>query len=73
MELAGIQNVPVIEGMHYPIRPNRHAKFALERQQFGMGHDAWLGSFNLPEPSSWNKYYHDRYKADPTMNPASTP
>lgn len=71
LELAGVKNVPVYEGMRYPIRPNRHSAFALERQQFGMGHDAWLGSLSLPEPASWEAFYRKLYKADPQMKPAA--
>lgn len=71
MELAGIKNVPVFEGIKYPLRPQRHANFELERKQCGMGHDAWLGSLNLPEPASWDEAYQKLYKSKPALKPAS--
>ena len=71
MELAGLKHILVHEGMRYPIRPNRHRLFALERRQFGMGHDAWLGSLNLPEPASWEAAYRKLYKDEPALRPAA--
>lgn len=71
MELAGLKHILVHEGMRYPIRPNRHTLFALERRQFGMGHDAWLGSLNLPEPASWEAAYRKLYKDEPALRPAA--
>ncbi|MGN1038691.1 MAG: nucleoside hydrolase, partial [Mailhella sp.] len=53
LELAGKNTIPVYSGMRYPLHPQRHELFAMERKQFGMGHDAWLGSLDLPEPASW--------------------
>lgn len=69
MELLGKKNIPVYEGMRYPIRPQRHELFAMERQQFGMGHDSWLGSLDIKEPVSWDAFYREQYKTAPTLQP----
>ena len=42
LEIAG-QNIPVAAGVDRPFRPQRYELFGLERQLFGMGHDAWVG------------------------------
>ncbi len=51
LEIEG-RNIPVLEGMRYPLRPQRHDLFEMERAQFGMGHDSWLDSLGRPEPAS---------------------
>jgi hypothetical protein len=43
LEIAG-QNIPVAAGVDRPFRPQRYELFGLERQLFGMGHDAWVGA-----------------------------
>ena len=60
LEIEG-RNIPVVEGMRYPLRPQRHELFEMERAQFGMGHDAWLGSLGRPEPASWQDFYKQQY------------
>lgn len=70
LELAGLKDIPVHEGMRYPLRPNRHALFSQERQQFGMGHDSWLGSLDMREPPSWDAFYRQQYQRDPVLKPA---
>ena len=69
LELAGISTIPVFEGARYPLRPQRHANFELERRQFGMGHDSWLGSLSIPEPASWEEAYQKLYNSKPTLKP----
>lgn len=69
LELEGLNSIPVAAGMQYPIRAQRHDRFELERQQYGMGHDPWLGSFGRPEPKSWQEFYRQRYGADPKLTP----
>ena len=60
LEIEG-KDIPVAVGMRYPLRPQRHALFELERKLCGMGHDAWLGSLNQPEPKSWEAAYQKHY------------
>ena len=69
LEKAGINNVPVAQGLVYPLRPNRHDGFHIERKNIGRGHDYWVGSFNLPKPASWEAAYADTYKAKPKLAP----
>ena len=59
----------VMQGMRYPLRPQRHELFEMERAQFGMGHDAWLGSIGRPEPTSWLEFYKKHYKSEPKFKP----
>ena len=68
LEIEGL-DIPVVEGMRYPLRPQRHELFEMERAQFGMGHDAWLGSIGRPEPTSWLEFYTIHSKRDPTFKP----
>ncbi len=70
MELAGIKDVPVFEGIRYPLRPQRHANFELERRLSGIG-NSWTGSLSLPEPASWEEAYQKRYESKPVLKPAS--
>ena len=71
LEIEG-KNIPVAEGMQYPLRPDRHEQFELERKQFGMGHDAWLGSLGRPQPASWSAFYQKQYGRAPTFKPIDT-
>lgn len=68
LETAG-RNIPVLEGMRYPLRPQRHELFETERAQFGMGHDSWLGSLGRPEPAGWLDFYRSRYGQAPEFKP----
>ena len=68
LEIEG-RDIPVVEGMRYPLRPQRHELFEMERAQFGMGHDAWLGSIGRPEPTSWLEFYKKHYKSEPKFKP----
>ena len=45
LEILGYTNIPVAQGLIYPLRPHRHEGFKLERKTHGRGHDTWLGSF----------------------------
>ncbi|MDR2124759.1 MAG: nucleoside hydrolase [Desulfovibrio sp.] len=69
LEIEGKSFIPVAAGLAYPLRPNRHELFALERNLLGAGHDSWLGSFGLPEPKSWQEVYTKRYGLAPTAKP----
>ena len=69
LDQAGFKDIPVAQGLVYPLRPNRHEGFAIERKSIGRGHDGWVGSFNLPKPTSWEAAYVDTYKASPTLKP----
>lgn len=71
LEIEG-KNIPVAEGMRYPLRPHRHELFEMERKQFGMGHDAWLGSLGRPEPASWKAFYQEHYARAPQYQPIDT-
>ena len=66
LEIEG-RDIPVVEGMRYPLRPQRHELFEMERAQFGMGHDAWLGSIGRPEPTSWLEFYKKHYKSETNL------
>ena len=68
LEIAG-QNIPVAAGVDRPFRPQRYELFGLERQLFGMGHDAWVGAFGYPKPESWQKVYRERYGKEPQSRP----
>jgi inosine-uridine nucleoside N-ribohydrolase len=61
LEIEGRADVPVAAGLEYPLRPQRHELFELEREKNGMGHDAWLGSFGLKKPASWQDVYTKQY------------
>ncbi|MDR3348903.1 MAG: nucleoside hydrolase [Acidaminococcales bacterium] len=71
LEIEGKSSVPVAAGLAYPLRPNRHELFELERPLFGRGQDAWVGCFGLPEPKSWQEDYIKRYgiAPDPAVKP----
>lgn len=56
-------------GVDRPFRPQRYELFGLERQLFGMGHDAWVGAFGYPKPESWQKVYRERYGKEPQSRP----
>ena len=71
LEIEG-RNIPVVEGMRYPLRPQRHELFEMERAQFGMGHDAWLGSLGRPEPTSWQDFYKQQYGREAQFKPLNT-
>ena len=69
LELAGRTDIPVAMGLAYPFRPQRHELFETERATQGMGHDAWLGSFGLKQPSDWQDAYRSRYGKEPEAAP----
>ena len=68
LEIEG-RNIPVALGMQYPLRPQRHELFEMERKQFGMGHDSWLGSLGREEPASWQAFYQKQYGRAPQFHP----
>ncbi|MBQ4567064.1 MAG: nucleoside hydrolase [Desulfovibrio sp.] len=69
LELLGRTDIPVAMGLAYPFRPQRHELFEVERMTQGMGHDAWLGSFGLKQPASWQEFYRTHYGKEPTFVP----
>ncbi len=69
LEDAGCASVPVAAGLEYPLRPNRHELFALERKFLGRGHDLWTGSFGLEKPASWQAAYEKAYGCKPKLKP----
>ena len=69
LEIEGQDKIPVAAGLPYPLRPQRHELFELERQLIGRGHDIWVGSLGLPQPESWQAAYQARYGQAPTMKP----
>ena len=69
LEDAGRGSVPVALGLEYPLRPNRHELFELERKFVGRGHDLWTGSFGLEKPASWQAAYEKSYGCKPTLKP----
>jgi len=71
LELEGHKTIPVAPGLEYPFRPQRHELFDLERESSGMGHDAWLGSFGLKKPASWQEVYKKLYNKEPAFTPVS--
>ncbi len=72
LEIAGKTHIPVAMGIEYPIRAQRHANMALERQLFGIGRDVWTGSFGLDNPPSWQAFYETAYGVKPTSAPIAT-
>ena len=70
LELIGA-NVPVVMGLEYPLRADRHALFKTERQLVGRGHDYWTGSFGLEKPESWQAAYKKSYGADAKLTPVA--
>ena len=70
LEVTGLKDVPVTMGLQYPLRPNRHETFALERRLIGRGHDSWVGSFGIKQPSSWEAAYKELYGTQPTLKPS---
>lgn len=69
LEDAGKTSVPVAAGLEYPLRPNRHDLFELERKFLGRGHDLWTGSFGLKKPASWQEAYEKSYGSKPSIKP----
>ncbi|MCR4665770.1 MAG: nucleoside hydrolase [Desulfovibrio sp.] len=69
LEEGGYTDIPVAKGLEYPLRPNRHDLFTLERKFVGRGHDYWVGSLDLKEPASWQAAYKAVYGQNPTMKP----
>jgi len=69
LEIEGKAAIPVAEGLAYPLRPQRHELFELERKFMGRGHDVWVGSFGLPQPKSWQAVYKKQYGKDPVVTP----
>lgn len=64
LEIEG-RDVPVAVGLRLPFRSQRHETFPQERQLFGIGEDAWVGSFGCEEPDSWKTVYRERYGRAP--------
>ena len=69
LEIEGKSSIPVAAGLPYPLRPQRHELFELERKSIGRGHDVWTGSFGLPQPKSWQEVYRTRYGKEPSVKP----
>ena len=69
LEIEGKTAIPVAVGLPYPLRPNRHEFFELERKLTGRGHDEWVGSFGLPQPESWQAVYRELYGSEPKVQP----
>lgn len=72
LELINRTDVPVHMGLTRPLRPNRYETFPLEREQFGMGKDSWVGAFSRPDPQDWRAAYLARYEEEPQSSPART-
>lgn len=70
LAMEGVDKVPVVPGLEYPLRPQRHELFEMERAAMGMGHDSWLGSFGRKKPGNWEEFYRSRYRQAPTLAPA---
>ena len=70
LEIEG-RSVPLLQGMQYPLRPQRHELFEGERAMYGMGHDSWLGSLGRREPETWHEFYRRHYGMEPTFKPSS--
>ena len=69
LEAVKATHVPLAMGVTRPLRPNRHETMPLERQLFGIGHDTWAGSYNYPEPESWQAVYKKTYGTEPSVKP----
>ena len=70
LKIEGKDAIPVAAGLAYPLRPQRHELFELERKFMGRGHDSWVGSFGYAQPKSWQDVYHARY-GTPTLTPVN--
>lgn len=69
LEIENKGDIPVANGAQFPLRPDRHANFDLERASYGMGHDLWLGSLGIKKPKSWEDFYKKHYGRNPTLKP----
>lgn len=70
LEMAG-RKIPVTSGTTRPLRPHRYENFEVERWQFGLGPNAWVGAFNHAEPASWLDVFRKRYGQEPGVSPDS--
>ena len=69
LEGIGRTDIPVMAGNNKPTRPGRIENIQEEKKRWGRGHDSHLGSAGHPRPASWQEYYRESYKSEPTIGP----
>ena len=74
LEVIDRMDIPVVEGIRYPLRASRHEGIQLEQQMFGIGPSNYLGSLGYDErstgePKSWDTFYQKIYLEPPKMKP----
>lgn len=74
LEIIERNDIPVVEGLRFPLRASRHEGIQLERQLFGIGSSKFLGSLGYDErskgePKSWQEFYENIYNESPKFMP----
>lgn len=65
LEIVGKANIPVVQGMRFPLRAGRLENLELERKMFGIGPSKYIGAFGRPEPAFWAEFYEKQYGKKP--------
>lgn len=65
LEITGHSDIPVVQGIRFPLRAGRMEGLPLERQMFGIGPSKYVGAFGRPEPASWEEVYEKSYGKKP--------
>ncbi len=70
LEIIGRTDIPVVNGVLWPLRPGRYENLAAERVLMGMGPDSWVGAFRAPPPVSYEAFYEKTYGKKPAVKVA---
>ncbi len=65
LAIIGRTDIPVVNGVEWPLRPGRYENLAAERTLMGMGHDGWVGAFGHEPPASFEAFYEKTYGTKP--------
>jgi len=71
LEVLKCGDIPVAQGIRYPIRAGRHETLPVERKMFGFS-SSYVGCFARPEPGSYLDTYRAEFTDDPTIEPVAT-
>ncbi len=69
LEIIGRKDIPLAQGLRFPMRANRYETIKTEQLLFGIGPSSYLGAFSHPEPQSWQSFYEETYKSQPDFAP----
>ncbi len=72
LEIIGRKDIPLAQGLRFPMRANRYETLAVERAIFGIGVSDYVGAFSHPEPTSWQAFYEQTYQRKPDLSPIDT-